>query len=76
MYESCACGSAVRTLSKRYARAWRDAHIHELVVEPDAPEPDKHGSVANVELAAQFDYDTQPPVMARIGFALPSSPSL
>ena len=70
MFESCVCGAAVKTFSRRHVRDWRSNHIHELVVEPDAPEPDRQGAIATVERAAQFDYDTQPPVTARIGFQL------
>lgn len=71
MFESCVCGSAVKAFSRRHVRDWRSNHIHELIVEPDPPEPpepDKQGAIASVERAAQFDYDTQPPVMAHIGF--------
>lgn len=73
MYESCVCGSAVKTFSRRHVRDWRSNHIHDLIVEPDAPEPDKHGAVASVERAPQFDHDTQQPVTARIGFTLEQS---
>jgi hypothetical protein len=54
MREWCSCGAAIHA-SARNVREWRGIHHC-----PDRPErePEKSGSFANVERAAQFDHDS------------------
>jgi hypothetical protein len=62
--EFCSCNAAIHTLSKRQVKLWRTNHRHDAQSDP---EPDKQGSQAHVERAAQYDYD-QSSYTARIGF--------
>lgn len=64
MREWCSCGAAFHSHSYKHVKEWRNTHRHECGSEP---EPEKTGSMAQVERAPQLDYD-QSSFTARIGF--------
>lgn len=64
MREWCSCGAAFHSHSYKHVKEWRATHRHEVAEEP---EPQKGGSMAQVERAEQPDYDEGSPT-ARIGF--------
>jgi hypothetical protein len=63
MREWCGCGAGIHARPKQVA-LWRVNHKHDS----EEPGPQKNGSEANTERAAQVDYDQGPFFSARIGF--------